>query len=81
MWHVYILECENTYLYTGITNDLKRRVKEHLTGKGGKFTHAFKAQKLLFSEKAKTQGEALRREAQIKSWTRKEKLALIEGDK
>ncbi|MBI5872862.1 MAG: GIY-YIG nuclease family protein [Candidatus Omnitrophica bacterium] len=81
MWYVYILECENTYLYTGATNDLGRRVKEHLTGKGGKFTHAFKAQKLLFSEKANNKGEALQREAQIKGWTRIEKLALIEGDK
>lgn len=81
MWYVYIIKCGNGSLYTGITDNLERRFEEHLAGKGGKFTHAFKAQKLLFSERADNKGEALRREARIKSLTRKEKLALIEGDK
>jgi putative endonuclease len=77
MWHVYILECKNGRLYTGITNNLKKRCEAHLAGKGGKFTRAFKAKKLLFSEEAQDRGAALRREARIKSWTRREKLAFI----
>ena len=81
MWYVYILECKNDDLYTGITNNLDRRVQEHLAGKGGKFTHTFRVERLLFSEKANNKEEALRREAQIKGWTRRKKLALIKGDK
>ncbi len=80
MWCVYILECRNKDLYTGITNNLERRVKEHLSGKGGRFTHTFKGEKLLFSERMCNKEEALRRETQIKGWTKKKKLALIKGD-
>lgn len=80
MWSVYILECANQYLYTGITNDFKRRFAQHMSGQGGKFTHAFKAKKLLYAESCSNKNEALKREAQIKSWPRKKKLALIQGD-
>jgi putative endonuclease len=79
-WYVYILECKNNDLYTGITNNLERRIKEHKRGKGGKFTKSFKVKKLLYSELFSTKSQALRREAQIKGWTRKKKLALIKGD-
>ena len=80
MWYVYILECRNRSLYTGITDNLERRFQEHKTGKGGKFTHTFKVNKLLYSEPCGSKNIALKREAQIKSWTRKKKLALIKGD-
>ena len=81
MWCVYILQCKNHSLYTGITNNLERRFKEHKNGKGGKFTHAFKASKLLHSEPCNSKNEALKREAQIKNWTRKKKLVFIAGNK
>ncbi len=80
MWYVYILECRNKNLYTGITNDLKRRFEEHRQGKGGKFTRSFKANKLVYSQGCLTRSAALKREARIKGWTRREKLALIAGD-
>jgi len=80
MWKVYILECKDGSLYTGITDNLQRRFEEHQTGKGGKFTHAFKVDKVLYSEPYGSKNEALKREAQIKGWTRKKKLALIKGD-
>jgi len=80
MWYVYILECKNKDLYTGITNDLERRLKEHQRGKGGKFTKSFKVDKMLFSEPHPTKSQAAKRESQIKNWSRKKKLALIEGD-
>lgn len=81
MWHVYILECKNRALYTGITNNLGRRFQEHKSGKGGKFTRAFKANKLLYSQPCRSKNEALKREAEIKSWTRKAKQMLIAANK
>jgi predicted GIY-YIG superfamily endonuclease len=80
MWYVYILECKNGALYTGITNNLERRVKEHYRGKGGRFTQSFKVNKLLYSKIYPTKFQALKRETQIKGWTRRKKLALIKGD-
>lgn len=77
MWCVYILRCKNGYLYTGITNNLKRRFNEHVKGRGGHFTRSFAVKEILFSEKHPDRSSALKREAQIKSWKRKEKLALI----
>lgn len=79
MWFVYILKCRNGNLYTGITDNLERRFQEHARGKGGHFTKSFGAEKILYSEKCFDKSSALKREAQIKSWTRREKLALIEG--
>jgi len=81
MWFVYILKCENGDLYTGITDNLKRRFNEHASGKGGHFTKSFIAEEILFSEGHPDKPSALKREAQIKGWTRKKKLALISGDK
>lgn len=78
MWFVYILKCKNGDLYTGITNNLERRFEEHKSGKGGKFTHVFKVDKMLYSEPCGSKSEALRREAQIKGWRRKKKLSLIQ---
>ncbi len=80
MWYVYILKCKNGDLYTGITNDLQRRFEEHVSGKGGHFTKSFVAQKMLFSEESPDKSSALKREAQIKGWTRSKKMALIKGD-
>ena len=80
MWWVYILRCKNGDLYTGITDNVQRRFKEHLSGKGGHFTKSFIVEEILFSEKHPDKPSALKREAQIKGWTRKKKLALIKGD-
>jgi putative endonuclease len=77
MWFVYILECKNKSLYTGITNNLEGRLRKHKSGKGAKFTRAFTADHFLYSELQATKSKALKREAQIKKLTRKEKLALI----
>ncbi len=79
IWRVYILECGNGNLYTGATNNLERRLKEHQNGKGGKFTRAFKAGRSLYCESCAGRSQALKREAQIKGWTRESKLALIRG--
>jgi len=71
------MECLDKTLYTGITTDLARRFKEHNTGKGGAYTRSKKVIKILYTEKFPSRSTALKREAEIKSWPRQKKLALI----
>lgn len=78
---VYILECTDKTLYTGITNNLERRLKEHQTGKGGHYTSYNPGKKIRYYEEYPTRSVASKREAQIKNWSRTKKLALIKDDK
>ena len=79
MWHVYIIECEDGKLYTGMTGNIDRRLKEHHY-RGSHFTSYNHAVKLLFKEPHQDKHTAAKREKQIKGWTRAKKLALAEGD-
>lgn len=79
MYVVYIIECGDRSLYTGITNDLKRRFAQHQQGKGGHYTAAKKAVKILYTEKCPDRSAALKREAEIKRWPRAKKLGLIKA--
>lgn len=75
MWHVYILECSDKSLYTGITNDLERRVKEHNSSKlGAKYTRGRRPVKLVYAKKMKNRVKALQEECRIKKLPRYEKL-------
>ena len=75
---VYILKCKDDTLYVGSTNDLERRIEEHNSSKkGAHYTKIRRPVELVYSEELKTMGEARSREAEIKSWTRGEKLDLI----
>jgi putative endonuclease len=76
-WIVYILECSDNSLYTGITNDMDRRLEEHKTGRGAKYTKHRRPLRVRYSEYRGTKSAALKREAAIKSLDRVEKLALI----
>jgi len=76
-WTVYILKCADNSLYTGITVDLARRLEEHSNGKGAKYTKHRGPFTVVFTERQETRGQALEREAAIKSMTREEKLGLI----
>ena len=76
-WVVYILECSDNSLYTGITNDLERRLKDHRTGRGAKYTKHRTPLRVRYTEYRRTKGAALTSEAAIKSLVRSEKLALI----
>lgn len=76
MWFVYILRCRDGSLYTGVTTDVNRRLKEHNAGKGGACTRAKRPVKLLFQEPHPGRTSALKREAEIKGW-RPEKKALL----
>lgn len=76
MYYVYLIECKDKSIYTGITTDVARRFNEHKAGKGGHYTRAHGARRVLYSEPAATRSAALKREAEIKKWTREKKLAL-----
>ena len=80
-WSVYILECSDGSLYTGITNDLSRRIKEHKDGTGAKYTQSHPVEKCVYSEECATRSLALRREAAIKRLPRAKKLVLVAGAK
>lgn len=77
MYFIYIIECEDGSLYTGITTDIDRRFAEHKSGKGSRYTAAHGAEKILYLEGRQTRSEALKREAQIKKLQRKEKLKMV----
>jgi len=76
-WIVYILECADNSLYTGITNDMARRLDAHRTGKGATYTKTRRPVRVRYTEHRDSKGAALRREAAIKSLDRSAKLALI----
>ncbi len=80
-YYVYILECANKALYTGITTDLERRFNQHRVGDGGHYTRSNRPTKIRYFETCKSRGEALKREAQIKRWPRTKKLAFVKGDR
>ena len=79
-WFVYLLQCGNGDLYTGMTSNLQQRLKDHQSGKGGWFTKTTQPVTLVYQEQFATEAEARRREAQLKGWSRQKKLALISGD-
>jgi putative endonuclease len=76
-WIVYILECADTSLYTGITTDLDRRLAAHAAGKGAKYTTGRGPFRLVYRETCQGRAEASRRETAIKSLDRGKKLQLF----
>ena len=79
-WNVYILRCSDDSLYTGITTDVNRRIKEHngeIANSGAKFTRGRQPVELVYQEKAASRSIATKREMEIKSLRRKQKLKLI----
>lgn len=77
-WTVYILECGDGTLYTGITDDLDRRLRAHAEGKGAKYTRGRGPLKLCYREAAADKSAALKRECAIKRLQKREKLELIQ---
>ncbi len=77
-WNVYIVRCADKSLYTGISNDVKARVKKHNSGKGAKYIiPARRPVKLLYVEEGFTMGAALKRELAIKKLGKAAKEALV----
>ena len=76
-WVVYVLRCQTGQLYTGCTTDLERRVREHNSGTGSRFTRSRLPVAVIYKEELPSRAEALRREREIKGMRRSEKLFLV----
>ena len=78
MWFVYIVRCADKSLYTGITNDLDARLHDHNHSKrGARYTKSRRPVQLIFFERKRNKSYALKREAEIKSWSRDEKESFL----
>ncbi len=76
MYYLYILECKDGTLYTGITTDVERRFSEHKNKKGGHYTSAREVVRIAYTEEYPNRSAASKREAEIKGWTREKKMEL-----
>ena len=78
-WYVYIAECADNFLYTGISNNPERREDQHNNGKGAKSLRGKLPVKIVYLEEYNDKISAGKREYEIKNWKRKDKLKLIEN--
>lgn len=79
MNYVYILRCSDDTLYTGWTNDLERRIRAHSNGTGAKYTRGRGPVELVYFEEFDNKKDAMKREYEIKKYTRSKKEWLIES--
>lgn len=80
-WIVYIVRCHDESLYTGITTDIDRRIRQHNAGTASRYTRSRRPVKLVYNESRGSHSLALKRELAIKAQTRKAKEALIKSVK
>ncbi|MGB8658524.1 MAG: GIY-YIG nuclease family protein [Candidatus Zixiibacteriota bacterium] len=78
-WYFYILRCADSSFYSGITNNLEERLKEHSTGVGAKYTKTRLPVKLIYSEEFPDKSSACKREIEVKGWRKEKKEALVRG--
>ena len=76
-WIVYILECRDGSFYTGITNNLKKRLEMHISGNGSKYLRGRLPVKLIYKESLSNRSQASKREIEIKKLNKKEKQLII----
>jgi predicted GIY-YIG superfamily endonuclease len=76
-WFVYILRCADGTYYTGITNDLERRCRQHNAGTGSRYTRCRLPARVVYHEPQATRSLALKREAAVKALSRRQKEALV----
>lgn len=81
MYYTYMLRCADNSIYTGMTNDLNKRINEHLTKNGAKYTKSHNAVKLESAWKSKDKSLACKLEYQIKTLSKMQKETLINGEK
>ncbi|WP_053359555.1 GIY-YIG nuclease family protein [Clostridium sp. IODB-O3] len=79
MNYVYIVECSDGTLYTGWTNNLDKRIEQHCNGTGAKYTRGRGPVRLVYHEEFNDKRDAMRREYEIKKYSRINKLKLIEN--
>lgn len=77
-WYLYVLRCGDGTLYTGITTDVEKRLEQHRSGKGAKYTRGRLPLELVYRETCEDHSAALKREYEIKKLSREEKLALLQ---
>lgn len=77
MYFVYILLCSDGSFYTGSTNDVEKRFKDHVEGRGARYTKSHKPVRILYQKYFDTKSAALKREVEIKKLTKKEKEILV----
>lgn len=77
MYTLYLLRCNNNSLYTGITNNLEKRLKTHEQGKGSKYVNAHLPFHLVYTQEYPDKSTALKREAEIKKLTKQKKEELV----
>lgn len=80
-YFVYILQCCDSSYYIGLTENLDIRLQQHNEGRGGQYTCSRRPVVLVYSERHSGLENALRRERQLKRWTKEKKAALIAGDR
>jgi len=76
-YFIYIIRCLDGSYYTGSTNDIEKRFKKHLKGCGAQYTKSHKPEKIVYQEESPTKSDALKREAEIKNWSREKKEKLV----
>lgn len=81
MYFFYIVRCKDGSLYCGSTNNIERRIKQHNSGQGSVYVRTHGGGIIVYSEHFNALPEAMRREAQIKKWSRRKKENLIKGKK
>jgi len=79
VWSVYILRCRDGSLYTGVTNDLTRRLRRHNAGTASAYTRSRRPVRLVYQERQPDRSAALRREAALRRLSRAAKLALVKS--
>ena len=80
VWYLYILRCGDDTLYTGITTDVEKRLEQHRSGKGAKYTRGRGPLELVYRETCGSHSDALKRELEMKKMSRQEKLRFIFGE-
>ena len=80
MYYTYMIRCIDNSIYTGMTNNVDKRLLEHLTNKGAKYTKSHQAQKLVAVWRSKDKSLACKLEYQIKQLNKKQKESIIKGE-
>jgi putative endonuclease len=78
--YMYIIKCSDDTFYTGSTKDLDKRLQQHQNGEGANYTSKRLPVELTYSEEYQRIDEAFYREKQVQGWSRKKKIALINGE-
>ena len=79
IWYLYMLRCRDGSLYTGITTDVEKRLEQHRSGKGAKYTRGRGPLELVYREECGSHSDALKREWEVKALSRDQKQLLIQN--